>query len=238
MITNVYAHLGRFYGDHFPADSLDAFVARTVKPKDWSVIADLYEKKWYGYRFISPGASLFLFADRYRKAYREVATRMLGRVHMPKWLNEDALHPESKHPMSASDISCMWIAMCMADELGIPYDFYCATALAYAHDRGWKYLPKPRQLYSDKMIWEIGEKWKERLASRITRTEDPHYSLANYDKHPWQHAYMDFLIKQAMDRDNPNFALASIMFKEPQVLPSYAATKVGVERVKEAHSRI
>lgn len=229
-----YPHLGSFYGDHLSPEALDAFLARIVKPEDWSSVSGLYDRKWFGYRFVSPGASLFLFADRYRKAYRTISARLLARKRLPRFTQEDSLHPNSRNPLSPADLSGLWNAMCIADDAGIPYDVYCTEALEYAHKCGWKYLPRPTQLYTDKIVIAVTEAWRSKSADRIHRTADPHYTVKNFCDHPWQLAYMDFLIASAMKRENPKFAMAAIMFKEPQVLPSYAAKKVGVGLVKEA----
>lgn len=229
-----FPHLGPFYGDHLTPEAMDAFIARFVKPEDWSIISDLYERKWYGYRFLSPGACFFLFADRYRKAYRAISARLLARRRTPRFTQEDALSPNSRNPMAPGDLTGLWNAMCIADELGIPYDVYCTEALEYGHRCGWKFLPRPTQLYSDKIVVAVTDAWRARSAERVYRTTDAHYSLKNNVNHPWQRGYMDFLIASAMKRENPKFALASVMFKDPQVRPSYAAAKVGVALVKEA----
>lgn len=231
-----HPHLGSFFGDHLSPEALDAFLARLVKPEDWSAVSALYDRKWFGYRFMSPGACLFLFADRYRKAYRSIATRLLAKKRLPRFTQEDALHPNAKHPLAPADITGLWKAMCIADDAGIPYDVYCTEALEYAHKCGWTYLPRPTQLYSDKIVIAVIEAWRAKAGDRIHRTADPHYALKNFCDHQWQRDYMDFLIASAMRRENPKFALAAIMFKEPQVKPSYAAAKVGVDLVKEAHA--
>lgn len=237
IVENPAAHLGAFFGSHLSPDSLDAYVARVAKPHDWKLIGTLYERKWFGYRFISPGAGLFVFADRYRTAYKEISGRLLARKRTPTFTNEDALHPNSRTPMKPADVCGLWMAVCIADDLGIPYDFYCRTAMEIAHRWGWQYLPRPTQMYGDRLVAEIDLAWKLSLTDRLPRTTSPHYSLKNYCQHPWQHAYMDFLIAAAMARPNPRFALVNVMFDDnPQVLPSYAAKKIGLDLVREVSS--
>lgn len=226
-----HSFLEGFYGAHKAPSTLDAFVARNIKVKDWEPVSDLYNCKWFGYRFLTPGQCLFLFADRYRRAYDGARGRPAYR-HIPykKFSKANVLSLVTKNHVSA-----MWNAMAFADTLSMPYDFYCKTVIERCERLGYKALPTPAQIYSTEHMWHAKEVWDERLqGGTLIRTASPHYSLTNYDGHAWQDEYMKWLIDQAMERPNPKYALAKIMFEEPQVKPSFAAKHIDLHLIQEA----
>lgn len=225
------AHLKGFYGSTMAPETLDAFLARSVKVPDWGVISELYDSKWFGYRFMTPGQTLYMFADRYRRAYTGVIGRSTRR-HI-KYSTLTAANLITR--VNKGQVTGLWKAMCFADAFGIPYDFYCSTVMEMADREGWDSLPQPSQIYHTRFIWQIKQKWEERLKSgTLIRTEAPQYFLSNYEGNAWQDEYMKWLLDQALERPNPKFALAKIMFEEPQVKPSFAANFIDLERITDA----
>lgn len=225
------AETSDYYGEDMSEDSLEAFIAKCVLPKHWDAATEQYGRKWFGYRFLSPGKCLHLFADRYRRAYAGAKGRGLGRGSLSRIFT----NPNFIRMADERHISSLWHAMAHADDIGVPYDFYCTTVFEIADREGWDNVPMPNQIYHERMIWRVKQAWLERLQSgTLVRTSDPYYALANFHQHPWQIEYQDWLLNQALSRPNPKFALAKILFEEPQVLPSRAARTIGVERVVEA----
>ena len=224
-------YLGGFYGSGFQPQTTDAFLARNIKPQDWEVIPDLYHTKWFGYRFLTPGQCLFLFADRYRQAYGSV----LGRPHLKKFKGTGFQRQDMLTRGSKSHVGSLFRAMCFCDTLGIPYDFYCSKVMEHTERLGWTNLPTPNQIQHTSFIIHVQQEWKERLKlGTLIRTQDPYYFLNNYHGHAWQDEYQKWLLDQALERPNPKNALAKIMFEEPQVKPSFAAKFVDIERIKQA----
>ena len=124
--------------------------------------------------------------------------------------------------------------MCIADDNGIPYDFYCKHALEFGDRAGWAKLPTPTQLYSVNMIFAIKEAWKERLGSGVlVTTQNPAYHVDNYEAHPWQNQYQKWLMDQAMRRPNPKYALVKCVVNEPQIIESYVRVRLGADRLEE-----
>lgn len=224
-------YLGGYYGSGFQPQTLDTFLARNVNPRDWEVIPELYNHKWFGYRFLTPGQCLYLFADRFRQAYGSVK----GRPGLIYRRNSGYQRQNMITQLSKRQVTCFFNAMSYCDSLGIPYDFYCKTVFELTERQGWSYLPGPQQIYHTSFLIHVSEAWNERISvGMLVRTQDPYYYLNNYDGHPWQDEYMKWLIDQSMTRPNPKYALAKIMFEEPQVKPSFAAKHVDIEQIKEA----
>lgn len=224
-------YLGGYYGCEFQPQTLDTFLARNVNPRDWEVIPELYNLKWFGYRFLTPGQCLFLFADRFRQEYGSVK----GRPHLKHFKQFGYQRQNMVTRLNRQQLTCLFNAMCYCDSIGIPYDFYCKTVFEHTERQGWDFLPGPHQIYHTSFLIHVSEAWNERLTTgMLIRTKDPYYFLNNYDGHPWQDEYMKWLLDQALERPNPKYALAKIMFEEPQVKPSFAAQFLDVERIKEA----
>lgn len=225
------AETSEYYGEHMSDDSLEAFVAQCVHPKHWDAATEQYGRKWFGYRFLTPGRCLHLFADRYSRAYKAANGRgrtVSSRSHIFTSANFIRMVDKKYVPG-------LWHAMAYADDIGVPYDFYCTTVFNIADREGWKRMPLPNQIYHTRMVWQVKQAWEERLSSGVlVRTSDPYYALANCKGHKWQIEYQTWLLDQAMKRPNPKYALAKILFEEPQVLPSRAARIIGIDRVVEA----
>lgn len=225
------AETSDYYGQEMSEDSLEAFIANCVPPKHWDAATEQYDRKWFGYRFLSPGKCLHLFSDRYRRAFAGAKGRGLGRGNLTRIFT----NPNFIRMVDKRYVTSLWHAMAHADDIGVPYDFYCSTIFEFADREGWERLPLPNQMYHSNMVWRVKQAWLERLQSgTLVRTTDPYYALVNFHQHPWQVEYQDWLLNQALSRPNPKFALAKILFEEPQVLPSRAARTIGLERVVEA----
>ncbi len=228
-MSNNANFLETFYGDTLSVKALDAFIGRSIDHKNWDIVSEGYETKWFGYRTLTPGQCLFVFADRYRRSLTNVKGR--GRVSfaLKRFTEPNVLSRVSKRYVSG-----FWSAMAIADTYGIPYDFYCAAAMEYADRSGWRTLPAPTQIYGVNMVHFICASWQERLESGVMLTTmNPNYSVANYEAHPYQDKYQKFLVDQAMERPNPKYALIKILFTEPQVTEDYAVSRLGQERFDE-----
>lgn len=219
-------HLGEFYGSNFRPVTLDAFVATRIKKSDLGDIASLYETKWFGYRYLSPGQSLFLFADRYRKSIAKVR-----REDSLRGIGMTAANALST--ISDNHLTGFWRAMCFADAFGIPYDFFCETQVNSAMRRGLKHPPTPMKMYSDEAIWHVKTEWEKTRCELFTRTEDPHYTLSEHED-DWQVQYQEYLLDIIEGRTGKAHALASVIYRKPQVRPSRAAARFGIEAVKDA----
>ena len=220
--------LGDFYGSHLRAVTLDATVLARVKPHNWGDVSTGYETKWYGYRYLSPGQSLFLFADRYRKAVAKVR-----RDHAVSGIGLTSVTALAE--VSDAQFTGYWTAMNMADVFGIPYDFFCESQINFASRMGHKYMPTPQKMFTDSALYAVKQEWDKQKVERFIRTEDPHYTVSKHAG-PWQDDYQDYLLNLVEARHSKARALASVVYEKPQVLPSKAAERLGVEVVKEAKS--
>ena len=221
--------LEEFYGQTLPVAALDAFVVRAIDQKNWDVAADGYETKWFGYRTLTPGQCLFVFADRYRRALTSVKGRGRGSFALAQFKRHNVLTSVSKRYLTG-----FWSAMAIADSFGIPYDFYCKAAIEYGERKGWRRLPSPTQIYNVDMTFAIKAAWQKRLESGVmVTTANPAFSVAEYEGDPWQDKYMAWLIDQALSRPNPKYSLVKVIFTEPQVTERYARDRLGDDRFEE-----
>ena len=234
-------YLGGFYGESLEPASREALLMRHVPTTRWDVLSELYGKKWYGYRFIDPATCLWIFADRFRKASLNTYGRGYTRpVHSHNLFTKNApTHRQIRMvnmitQIGRQHVSALFTAMCIADDLGIPYDFYCRHACEF-YNRAFKALAMPNKLVTDRVVVEVAEAWQKRLKDGVLlTTADPYYALARFENHPWQVAYQDFLLDQIGERINPKYGIAQVCFKNPQVKPSYAAKRFSIDILRAA----
>ena len=136
-----------FIGCDFPQHELDAATVCLVDSKHLRTEAELFNSKWWDYRLIHPLTATYMFAHEYKKA---IKAGLRVRSDLYKAANYKGLKHEDFLQTSKSTITGMWKARQRADKEGVPYDFWCRSAMKFAEQRQWKYLPKPTQLYSDK----------------------------------------------------------------------------------------
>lgn len=235
-------HLGDFYGVALKPSTLDAFVARFVPPDDFSLYPELVETKWFGYRSLAPGQSLFLFIDRYKSAYqavgqknwgRKVSITKAGRVHV---YNSQPIFvaPERWRSFRKGTMLSYWRAMSHADLIGTPYDFYCKTILQTAADRGWAKLPMPAQLYGSKMVCDVQDAWNEANAEYTTYTDHPYFKNPAFEGDRWQVEYGEFLSRNIRKRGNIPAAIYHAMIRMNALPPQIAVKNFGKAAVRDA----
>lgn len=98
---------------------------------------------------------------------------------------------------SFNSITGFWKARRKADEIGAPYDFYCAQALKYAERRDWTNMPHPWQLAGEKakfeddlsMVEHIALNWHQSKTDAFRYSTLDYYKVENYQgtSHQAQH---------------------------------------------------
>lgn len=236
---------GSFYGVNLPAARIEGLIASHVPKRHITEISDVYGSKWWDYRRLSPGHSFFLFAHHYYKAFKIGARRFLaerarsatdktGRsihLHGPARVQYDV---EDIWERDATHITGMWNAMKMADAMGIPYDQFCALGNRIAIDTMWTRLPSPAQLYGTKLGAKLLDAWETLIESRMFTAHHPLFKLDNYAGLEVQDAYRDWLIASVEKRGDPTTALATIVYRTPQLPEALALQHFPANTVNRA----
>lgn len=235
-------HLGEFYGTNLKPSALDAVVARFVPPSDFSLYPELIGRKWFGYRNLSPGQSLFLFMNRFSKEFKDAATRNWGRIYrkdsqgnIKAWQRAPLYtKPHKWREFKKGTVRAFWNAMCHADDAGIPYDFYCRTVIEIAAEQGWEHAPGPNQLYHARVASEVKERWESHTRDMTVYTDHPFFKNTAYCAHDWQKQYADYLIKCIRHRASTTSALYNAMIQNQALPAPLAAKEFGVDSVRRA----
>ena len=117
----------------------------------------LYATKWFDYKRLHPVQATYYFAHCYSVAYRRAyaTTRDYETSKTIKPLRVD-------DAFKSSDINALWKARQSCDAIGATYNFYTAHALELTSRYGWKFIPRPNQIYTDAMIDEVAAAWETR----------------------------------------------------------------------------
>jgi hypothetical protein len=219
---------GAFYGCNQPAAAIEGLIAAHVPRKQIQDVAAIYEKRWWDYRRLAPGHSFYLFAHHYYRASRTAAKRMIGeraRGYTAEGKKLMALFGPALVEMKVEDvwsrdqghITGLWKSMLVADALGIPYPDFCRLACGIAIERLWQRLPRPSQLYSDKLAVYVMDAWDEQRKSKFMAATHPVFDVGNYDARQMQDDYRRYVIEQIGGVRNKVPALASALFFRPQI---------------------
>lgn len=224
------------FGSYFGADLTDiecqAIGLQCIPDiKRWKGEARLYRTKWFDYRQLSEIKATYLFAEYYRRAYRRLMCRKIGieRGQYSKGFRGDDIFKLKK-----VEYTGFWKARRMADSLGIPYDFYCNAAMTWSLESLWVRPPRPTQLYSEKILTHITEKWDSEVSAAIWQPLSDFYQLDNYVKHPDQDAFQNWLCDRIETKPNKDMALANYIEFNPLLTKEIAIDRFGEELVNKA----
>lgn len=170
---------------------------------------ELMRTRWFDYRHLLPAQATYLFAHHYVTQYRELyaKTRDIdGSYEVEPLFAQDVLQgPET--------IS-FWRARQAADAVGCTYEFYIRFVMNRAFERGWRYIPRPNQLYGDEIHQDAVAGWAEETAHVLHLAQHPMYRNAAYKGHPDQDAYHDYLLQQINNREHKHMILSRLMYRE------------------------
>jgi glutathione S-transferase len=162
----------------------------------------LYQTKWWDYRFMSPFEATFEFIDTFGQEARKIYSRDIdteraryiavvsGSKLVRAFLENDT---RAKKSMSG-----FWRGRQVADALGMPYSVYIYEALSQRM-RSWKrpYLPNEDQIYRGQDVERVAARWNEIAASRIFYSDHHAYMAQNYKGAPLQKDYYGHLVNRA-----------------------------------------
>ena len=165
--------------------------------------------KWFDYRQLTAVQATYLFADRYREAFK----RFL-RVHVDAQRAEfiKVLKHEDLFECKPSVITGLWRARQHADAFGMPYEDYLEDALTSSFDVMREYLPQAHMLYTDRIIGYVQDRWEQRQRAKLYLAESPLYMVENYRGLPAQNSYHEWLFTQAELRANRAQILSELVY--------------------------
>jgi hypothetical protein len=238
------AYLPDFSGKEIPADRLDGIMAFAFSRGDLDDARSLFSTKWFDYRFIHPGHSLYLFCHYYAEAVERWRSKFglntyfrTQQLTNPIW-RARAIGSKVEYTLTPNRVRTCWLrAVMFADQYGIPYDRWIEWAFEYAFEFNWEKIPMPGQLYSDKMVSYILKRWEEAKDAMLCVPKDPRFLSENYQGHPWQNECQDFFLKQIVCRANPVIALRNFLINEPVITEARARAALGDHNVDRALSK-
>lgn len=187
----------------------------------------LYESKWWDYRFMSPIEATLAYIDAFGVEARKIYAREFDEEkarHVRVATGEDMLHRlEKDAPRAKERFASYWRGRACADAIGMPYSDYISSMMDFRM-RLWKrrHIPLPNQLYGQREIEKTIERWTDVQQSRIRYAEHHAYMPENWCGAPAQVAYVDHLIERARERgDMADFILRDMVLNDripPQAL--------------------
>lgn len=188
---------------------------------------DLFQSKWFDYRFMTPLQATRTYIQKYDDVYRQHYARNMDATaaKFVKTVSVDGIFaglavPESStHKKAKTQFTACWFGRQLADAMGMPYEIFIDLAFNIRL-RYWNraYLPQPQHLYSEMIEERAGDRWKELQAGRLYTSDHPAFIGANYSNLPVQNDYHEWLLSQALTRANPGEILGR--FINQDVLPA------------------
>jgi hypothetical protein len=222
---------GAFFGSSLPSAQIEALIAAHIPRAQVKDVADVYATKWWDYRRLAPGHSFYLFAHHYYRATKIAARRMTSErasargaegynAARPAALYGGSLIEQSVDGIferSSAEITGMWKAMLVADAMGIPYPEFCRLACRIAFERLWKRLPRPSQLYSDKLGTYVLDEWLTLQNERLFLATHPVFAEEHYCGIALQDSYRAYVVEHIKAQTDKVHGLAEAVYVRRQL---------------------
>jgi hypothetical protein len=164
-----------------------------IKPEYLKEEPRLAEVKWFDYRYLTAVEATTLFAREYVDAYRKSWLHWVPKGSASHYapVREPLFVKEKSRKLNA-----LWRARQVADESGVPYDFYISRAFEFWIGKAAKRPPAPNQLIG---AWEhVANCWEARKKDRglmATLVTDMRFLNENYRAEPPQDAHHERIIE-------------------------------------------
>lgn len=132
--------------------------------------------KWFDYRFMHPVVATAHYAQAYHKAYLAA-----WRQHKDHTRTRAITNEPNIFKLEPTTRAGLWRGRQMADAIGMPYDVYLSMAFEEAL-RFWRQseLPRPAQLYAQRIIDRLVDRWHEYQGARIRTGTHPEFQVARF----------------------------------------------------------
>ena len=252
---------------YFESEEYDALAAASINITLCKKEPELYTSKWWDYRLLHPTQATYLFADAYLEASRKYAQRNIdleyGKVFKPYpgkdlFAKPQLVYTEKTKKVkqtkgkdtytpapSKQTIAGIWKARQMADKLGIPYRFYCDSAIAYTEKGLWHRLPSPSHLYATKvsaaqewreesMVDFIIRRWREYCSSTVVYSTQDYFKASNNENGYDQIRHRADIMNQIKKRPAPELGLSQALCFDAVLIREECIRFFGEYKVEKA----
>lgn len=167
---------------------------------------ELMKTKWFDYRHLHPVQATDLFAQQYRKAYREYTKRRKDYLEVHNGSSDDITS------MSKRKLTALTKARRAADRHCIPYDLYISAAFDWAESRIWKRIPMPNHLYGELCLAFILKRWQNILMYSLHLPSSETFYAHHYNQEQHQIAFYKWLSYTLSQKRSAEYALHSLMY--------------------------
>lgn len=208
---------GEFYGWDKDFEELEIITIARISPMLRKKEPLLYRSKWFDYRRLHPALATYLWAHEYNKAYTRVMvkSRDAERGQYIKGF-------KGKDIFEHKEITGVWKARQMADELGIRYDFYIRRVMNWCENRSWTHLPRPKFFYDAEVVEMVKDAWEKEQRAALQLARDPWYAAGAYYEHMDQVEYQKWMVQQVKQRKHKDLALHFYLVQNQHMLDKVA----------------
>lgn len=216
-----------YVGHGMSTEEYDYLAWSTINPKLFKFEVELFGKKWFDYRNMHPTDATYLFSSSYSNAYRMISAVRYDVQRAPFMKGLSGKTGDVFTEQKQRNVLGLWKARQAADRYCIPYDFYCNSAMRIAEEMSWVHMPRPCQLYGDKILPKIVERWNNELSARVVVAEHDIYKAINYISLIDQNAYYDYLFSIVDMREHKQYLLSDLVYGRKVILECAALGRYG-----------
>ncbi len=196
---------------------------------------NLYGRKWFDYRFLSPMVATARFYALYQDVYRWKYSANINSV-------EAELKTGVSRKGAPRELTSFWRARQFADELGVTYEIFLEAAFHVCNRNGWNRLPHINQLYGEKNKEVIASAvkllWAEHIDSRLTISILPEYREESYIGHKAQIDHRSWVLDQIKARHGSPRSIGRACYIHKVLPEDDAFLEYGQERLDQAKAEI
>lgn len=194
--------LPAFPGHDFSFDQCEELTGQRADPKLQGREDYLQGLKWWDYKRLHPFKATSYMAFCYSRAYGEY---LGANINFDLRFNKGL----KGKPWDSKEWKAFWRMRQQADELGAPYDLYCRVAMQHFASGGWTRPPRPSHIAANEEFLEsLVDTWDETKRSHIQYAGDPWYSTPEWEGHPVQCRYEDYIVSELKLRGSHALAYA------------------------------
>jgi hypothetical protein len=161
-----------YFGKDFSDLQLDYVCLRSIPQELTKKEPSLYDKKWWDYRDLHPMGATYNFVYEYNRAYKNIASKRIETKKVQIFEGDFLLRPESV-------IRGFWLGRQVADELSMPYNFYCYYTIDTSEKMDWPYLARPEDMSNTALVTETFNQWTEYTKHVTVYPKTEGYKIAN-----------------------------------------------------------